>query len=257
MSESPEIKIWRNARLLSLSGTGVTDFLQGYLTCDTARIQADHLTPTALCNVKGRVVTSGWVFALKDGDVALLVHATLADKVSKFLTPYAMFSKCKITPLPLAVVTAGDSPPANTQVSFAATDWLPPLHICALAGPTALSLDSCDNNMDEALIRARFAFVEEAISETYLPQMLGLDEVGAVDFDKGCYLGQEIVARATYRGAVKRKLVEFSWQARQPVIGQGYPARPEPVQAVVSICHSGASGTPSGLGLGISTKPPA
>ena len=63
-----------------------------------------------------------------------------------------------------------------------------------------------------------------AVSEQYLPQMLKLDEQGAVDFDKGCYLGQEIVARAQFRGAVKRTLVPFSWRDARPEIGAEWPA---------------------------------
>ena len=46
-----------------------------------------------------------------------------------------------------------------------------------------------------------------------------MHDVGAIDFDKGCYLGQEIVARAQFRGAVKRGIDQFAWQGERPAAG--------------------------------------
>ena len=57
-----------------------------------------------------------------------------------------------------------------------------------------------------ACLAGRFALVDLESSGRFLPQMLGLVEAGAVDFHKGCYLGQEVVARAQHRGEVKRRL---------------------------------------------------
>ena len=62
-------------------------------------------------------------------------------------------------------------------------------------------------------------FIDKTLSQKFLPQMLDLHLHGAVDFDKGCYLGQEIVARAQFRGAVKKQLAQFQWQGSAPVVG--------------------------------------
>ena len=70
-----------------------------------------------------------------------------------------------------------------------------------------------------ALIAAPYAWVSAATSDMFLPQMLGLEQAGAIDFHKGCYLGQEVVARAQFRGAVKRKLVTTQWQGSPPEAG--------------------------------------
>ena len=56
----------------------------------------------------------------------------------------------------------------------------------------------------------------------FLPQVLGMHEAGAVDFDKGCYLGQEIVARAQFRGAVKRGIDIFEWYGQVPAAGDDW-----------------------------------
>jgi folate-binding protein YgfZ len=59
---------------------------------------------------------------------------------------------------------------------------------------------------DWALIQAALPWITAATQDQFLPQMIGLDAIGGVSFDKGCYTGQEIVARTHYRGEVKRKL---------------------------------------------------
>ena len=73
----------------------------------------------------------------------------------------------------------------------------------------------------QRLIENRFAWVSEPVAGKFLPQVLGMHDVGAIDFDKGCYLGQEIVARAQFRGAVKRGIDQFAWQAR-PAAGDNW-----------------------------------
>ena len=65
---------------------------------------------------------------------------------------------------------------------------------------------------DWTLIRAGLPWITAATQDQFLPQMIGLDAIGGVSFSKGCYTGQEIVARARYRGEVKRKL--HFWRTR-------------------------------------------
>jgi folate-binding protein YgfZ len=84
-------------------------------------------------------------------------------------------------------------------------------YLSVLQAEPAVTVD-VSVGINDSLVAAGFAFITAPVAEKFLPQMLALDQHGAVDFDKGCYLGQEIVARAEFRGAVKRKLVQFSWQ---------------------------------------------
>ena len=95
------------------------------------------------------------------------------------------------------------------------------LRIALHAEDDAQLADASDAVM-AVLIAQAFAFVSAQVSEKYLPQMLGLDRAGAVDFDKGCYLGQEIVARAQFRGEVKRHLVQFAAPDEALEVGAGY-----------------------------------
>lgn len=200
---------WRAASLLTIEGATAAEFLQGYLTCDTQRITGDTATPMAICNVQGRVLASGWAFAMEEA-IGLIVHKSVAAEVEQFLKPYVTFSKCKLSPHGTRGLTISDQPPGTMLIDSI---------FASPCDDVADDKSDASARVTNALVEAGFAFVSAAVSARYLPQMLGLDGQGAVDFDKGCYLGQEIVARAQFRGAVKRKLTRFAWHDTQPEIG--------------------------------------
>lgn len=200
--QTEPVPMWRDACLLEVRGPDSIDFLQGYLTCDTQRVNTATATPMAICNVKGRVLANGWAIGLAEG-TGLIVHSSLGSVVEQFLKPYINFSKCSLA-------NSG-----NTRLSLSETlpgiELVAGFYLSVLQAEPAVTVDvSADIN--DSLVAAGFAFIAAPVAEKFLPQMLALDQHGAVDFNKGCYLGQEIVARAEFRGAVKRKLVQFSWQ---------------------------------------------
>lgn len=205
------VKLWADARLIEIQGATAAEFLQGYLTCDTAALDVGQARPMAICTVKGRVLASGWALGLADG-IGLLVHKSLAARVQTFLLPYIRFSKCTLNDQPSWILLSEDD---------GAYQLLPQLSVLP-ASIEPSGAEDCSSEVDTALVDAQFAFVSEPVSEQFLPQMLALDARGAVDFDKGCYLGQEIVARAQFRGAVKRGLSEFSFAAPAPATGQDW-----------------------------------
>lgn len=190
---------WQQAAVVRVVGATAADFLQGYVTCDTARLAPAQAIPMAICNLKGRVVASGWLIHAPDG-IDLLIHTTLADRVRTFLKPYVTFSKCRLA----------DDDGQNILVNNAddGIQLLPGLTVQVAL--TAQVLSDCSAAINTFLIEQEFAFISQAVSEQFLPQVLALHDRGAVDFDKGCYLGQEIVARTQFRGAVKRHLVRFN-----------------------------------------------
>ncbi len=215
---------WREALTLVVEGATAADFLQGYLTCDTSQLQTRHAQPAAICNVKGRVLANGWAVMLPDG-IGLITHRSLLDMAAKFLTPYINFSKCTLRQQPLFV--AVNTPDADIRlfddVSLALLDSEP-------AG-----LEDVSAAMQARLVDERHVFISTKVSGEFLPQMLGLDRVGAVDFNKGCYLGQEIVARATFRGAVKRTLQPFTWSDPPPQVGSTTATR----ATVINVADNG------------------
>jgi folate-binding protein YgfZ len=154
--------------IIRVSGPDARSFLQGQLTCDLNRLSTGQGLRGAHCNLKGRVEA---LYDLSMDGESILLHTPdeVAEHALKHLQPYARFSKVN---LELRL----DHQPENHA-----------LHIANIqAGIARLSLNTVGR---------------------FLPQELGLVEQGAVDFKKGCYLGQEVVARLHYLGKLKKQLV--------------------------------------------------
>lgn len=228
---------WSDAQIVSLEGHAVKAFLQGYLTCNSERIEHNAPTPMTVCNLKGRVIANGWAIG-DDAKVQLIVHRSVAASLATFLQPYAMFSKCKVEALTRKVYVKSQPHSHNAFTG----DW------CFVQ-----TLEAFQNSTDRSdavasdLIAARFALVSEPVAGKFLPQVLGLHEVNAVDFDKGCYLGQEIVARAQFRGAVKRGIDQFRWRNSSPAAGEDWSE--EIYGKGTVICAAPTDGDKSGQGL--------
>jgi folate-binding protein YgfZ len=191
---------------LHFKGSEVTQFLQGYLTCDTATLSPDKLTPAALCNLQGRVTAFGWALSRPDGDVLWLVHESLAESLKQSLRPYLAFSKTTLEPLQedhlIIANLCGDgegniAERVHLELVEDETEFV--RHFEELGAGQRQPLEA-------QLIRSLVPLISAPVAGKFLPQMLNLVALGAVDFNKGCYLGQEVVARAQHRGQVKRQL---------------------------------------------------
>lgn len=166
------------------SGTDAFDFLQAQLTNDLQLLEDKAQILSAWCNPKGRVIC---IMRIRRSDAGyqLVLPAELTEPVRERLTMFRFRSKVDLESTP---VTAKD-----LGISGTTDDWL------------------LDN------LRAGRPEIWRAQSEEFTPHMLNLDLLGAVSFDKGCYPGQEIVARTHYRGASRRRTHRFeSGQALSP-----------------------------------------
>ncbi|MGE0625446.1 MAG: folate-binding protein YgfZ [Pseudomonadales bacterium] len=185
-------------KVLRFSGSDALSFLQGYLTVDTAGLGDGESRLAALTNLQGRVVADGWCSSDRPDVLDWTVHGSLTDTVAGFLHRYLAFSRTALAVrdddhLVVGLLTP-DAPPSVCVVEDETTlSTLLERHVVVSA-----------EMWRRRCIDARVAVVSLPTSEAFLPQMLGLVAAGAVDFDKGCYLGQEVVARAQHRGEVKR-----------------------------------------------------
>lgn len=153
---------------INITGPDATAFLQGQLTNDVGRLDAEDEILAAWCNPKGRVICCGSLRRIADG-YAYVVPAELADDVVRRLTLFRFRSK------------------VDFDVHY----------------------DS--ENVDPArLIESGRPFIGRDQSEQFTPHMLNLDLLDAISFDKGCYTGQEVVARTHYKGATKRRTLRFA-----------------------------------------------
>jgi len=192
--------------VLSFTGSDVRSFLQGYFTCDTSRISDQALYPAALCNLQGRVTAFGWALAVEETQLLWIVPHSVVPKLQVVLKPYLAFSKTRMAILvDDHLLLASISPDGSGNIAEE-------VHLELITSETNLqqrwqSLGTGQrNDIDSALIKARVPWLTAAAADRFLPQMLNLVEIGAISFDKGCYLGQEVVARAQHRGKVKRRL---------------------------------------------------
>ena len=158
---------------INVTGPDAFTFLQGQLTNDLGRLDAEAEILAAWCSPKGRVIWFGTVAAIESG-FALSAPAETAADIVKRLTIFRFRSK----------------------VDFDIVD-------------EGITVDP------EFLIQNGYAFIGAAQAEQFTPHMLNLDLIDAINFDKGCYTGQEIVARTHYKGATKRRTLRF--ESESPV----------------------------------------
>ncbi|MEO1078068.1 MAG: folate-binding protein [Pseudomonadota bacterium] len=227
--------------IIHLDGRKIEDFLQGQLTCDLRQLRPDAAIHGALCSVKGRVLSDLWVLKLSDERCMLRLRRSLAQSFAEHLARFAQFSRIKVTldaqepavfgiyseeperlPLeaPGACRTSDGalllrSGPAQAQVILSSTDSGardPITQVLAAMNCTADAEGTEDAWRAEGLRWGHYA-LEADDSERFTPQALNYDERGLVSFQKGCYTGQEVVARLHYKGKSKQRLQVFETPA--------------------------------------------
>ena len=159
-----------------VSGADAFDFLQAQLSNDLRLLDDRDELLAAWCNPKGRVICILRVQRSDDGYL-LFLPTELAESVQKRLTLFRFRSRVEFE--------VGPASPDELGIECSTSDWL---------------LANLQGGRPE---------VWQAQSEEFTPHMLNLDLAGAVSFDKGCYPGQEIVARTHYRGATRRRTHRF------------------------------------------------
>jgi len=225
--------------VLSLRGADAASFLQGYFTADLDDLNDARALFGAYCDIKGRVVADLIVVANPEG-LLLVTHRSLADPIREGLKKYLMFSKSQLIDVSEDWLTLGLLGRNVTGSDLAMPAWTVERssnlrQIAVPGGNRWLCLAGIEeaeriwSTFDgrsgasiggsepwrRADISAGIAHLEAATSAGFLPQMLGYDELDAISFTKGCYLGQEVVTRAQSRGQVKRRLSRWAW-ADQP-----------------------------------------
>ncbi|MFT7403112.1 YgfZ/GcvT domain-containing protein [Zhongshania sp.] len=221
---------------LAVEGPDSIKFLQGQTTCDWRKIDTEHAALGSYCNIKGRMVMS-FIAGMQTSDAVLLrLHADTGDSACATLAKYIVFSKAKIrnaTEEYLAIGISGKNarskliqhigmaPTASmTQVTdgkivLVQLDDIGERFECWTPAASAVELwtklSACaaviDSTHWEALnIAAGLGEICTSTQDTFIPQMLNYQVIGGVSFNKGCYTGQEVVARMQYRGKLKRRL---------------------------------------------------
>lgn len=212
--------------ILKVSGDDAAQFLQGQLTCNIKELTEQNSFFSGFCNAKGRVIST--LLILKQNDEFLIILPTvLLEKVKNKLKMYVLRSKVQLENASEEFCLSGLSYTNEIalNLSLPETDFsrhnkllkLPNVHYLLIANAEeSVSFWSerikqgfqvQGSQLWQALdLNAGLAWLDETSSEEYIPQMLNLDKLGGISFTKGCYTGQEVVARTHYLGKAKREL---------------------------------------------------
>ena len=200
-------------QLIEFAGNDVAQFLQGQFSSNIDALKPTLAQPTLYCTAKGRVILSGWILQQSNAQYALITHSNMVDDFLTIINKYAMLSRIKTnlnSNLQIIGIQPNNNQTQNTQhnqichtlwphnLSFMLTNQPQPTQQNQLAWQTLL-------------FEHYWVDINPNTSQQYTPHMLGLITQNCVSFTKGCFLGQEIIARTQHLGTAKRGLHQISF----------------------------------------------
>jgi folate-binding protein YgfZ len=218
---SPGVTRLTRLGVMAVEGEDAADFLQGQLTNDIALLPVGQARLAAYCTAKGRVLASFVAIKVSAQQVLLVCSSDILPATLKRLSMFVLRAKARLTDVSAqwdlyGVVGAGNAQgaepwtaridPTGMRVALYPALGQPRALVVAAAGSAAPAGDALDENLWAlSEVRSGVATVTQPIVEALVPQMLNYESVGGVSFKKGCYPGQEVVARSQFRGTLKRR----------------------------------------------------
>ncbi len=240
--------------IIRVQGPNAATFLHGQLTQDFALLDASHARLTAFCSAKGRMQASFIGFKRGPEEILLVCSADILAPTLKRLSMFVMRAKAKLTDatndftlLGLAGTTlentiktiAAPAYSTGAKVDFGTINlaYLHPagttpraLWVAPRDEPLPLGQPLATDVWQWGEVQSGVATITAPIVEAFVPQMLNYESVGGVNFKKGCYPGQEVVARSQFRGTLKRRAFlahcEQEMLAGQEVFAEGDDSQP-------------------------------
>ena len=273
--------------LLEISGADAVTFLQGQVTNDVSLLNGSNAHYTAYCNPKGRMLALFLAFAHYD-HLHLQLNRELLEPIMKRLKMYVMRSKVEIKDVSDSIIKFGINGPEAASMLEVVFSSIPTedYQLVSLDNGAILKLPSVNNDArfeiftdavnapliwdalknnskvvekphwDWLEIQAGIPDVELKTQEQFVPQMLNLDILNAINFKKGCYTGQEIVARTHYLGTVKRRtyLVELATSIAPEAGDKVLDAAKNEVGQIVRVAPNATNGFHALIELRIEAK---
>jgi folate-binding protein YgfZ len=206
--------------VIRAQGADAVRFLQGQLSSDVTKLAATGSMLAGLHNPRGRVIALLRLVSLGPDDILAVLPRELAAAVVARLSKYVLRAKVAIEDESAQWRVTGlvsPTPPVALAAPIEPTSmrWW----VVEPAGEPAMLANRAplDRESWRALdIAAEIPQIYAATSEAFVAQMINLDALGGIAFDKGCYTGQEVIARAHYRGRVKRRMQRFQLAQSPP-----------------------------------------
>jgi folate-binding protein YgfZ len=282
--------------VIRVEGEDAANFLHGQLTQDFALLDLHHARLAAFLSAKGRMQASFIAFKRSPSEILLICQRDLLAPTLKRLSMFVLRAKAKLTDATADFVLCGLAGDALQSIAAGAypawtktdVDAQSIIHLYPADGqPRALWLAPAGTalpqgaELPEALwlwseVRSGVATLSAPVVDAFVPQMLNYESVGGVNFKKGCYPGQEVVARSQFRGTLKRRAylvhadaalavgaeIFHTADAEQPcgTVVQVAPAPEGGWDAIVSLQIAAAAdalraGTPEGTALTLRALP--
>jgi len=183
-------------RVIQFTGTEARAFLQTQLSSDLQQLHPDRPQFTTWCKANGRVLTLGWLFDT-GASIIWFIPAVNAEFVATQISIYKLRSKVQIALLADWVSDAGEFHlPDGRSIGYCSADLKP---------------NAAPQTPENAWILADTLQLWPTMGgeDRFLPQMLGIERLGGLSLKKGCFPGQEVIARVHYKGEVKRVLARY------------------------------------------------
>ena len=211
--------------VIRASGADAASFLQGQLTNDVLALDATTARLAGWCSPKGRLLASFVVWReAASGDLLLACARDLLPATLKRLSMFVLRAKCRLVDATAELVlqgavggaaaaAVGDAAPwtradrdGRTAIRLPDGDGVPRALVATPAGVAPLEGGALDLDAWRRLeVASGVVAIEAATADRFVPQMVNHELLGGVDFRKGCFPGQEVVARSQYRGTTKRR----------------------------------------------------
>lgn len=240
--------------IIRVQGDDAASFLHGQLTNDFVLLDQQHARLAAFCSAKGRMQASFIGFKRAPDDILLICSQDLLARTLKRLSMFVLRAKAKLTDASADFQLfglIGNAVPATEApwTLHTQADGSHLVHLYPAAGqPRALLVAPVGTPAPQGTVltpeqwlwtevASGIAVVSEPVFELFVPQMLNYESVGGVNFKKGCYPGQEVVARSQFRGTLKRRA--YIVHADQPLnAGQEVFAASDAEQATGTVVQA-------------------
>ena len=241
--------------LIRAIGEQAAPFLQGQLTQDMALMPPGHARLAGYCDAKGRLLASFIACKRSPQEFWLVCSRDLLAPVLKKLSLFVLRAKVELSDASDELALCGLIGDATNSIAAGVDDFLAPLP-SADGAPRALWIGPAGSAPPPgpalptalwrwAAVRSGVATVSAPVSQAFVPQMLNYESAGGISFKKGCYPGQEVVARSQFRGAIKRRAfvgqVDGAARAGQEVFSAADPS--QPVGLIAQAAAAPAGGT--------------
>jgi len=214
--------------IIEIKGEERVNYLQGQVTVDINHLTNTNALLACHCDFKGKMWSIFYAFPWQDS-ILLMTHNSVLDKSLSELNKYGVFAKVEITNQSdkwqitggcgalfeknitelFGKLPCGDRNLLSSSNGLVMSIEQPEQRYLVLQPDSAEKQLDCEIIEDDELweisdIKAGLGDIREATTNEYIPQMLNLQALNAIDFEKGCYMGQEVVARTKYLGRNKR-----------------------------------------------------